>query len=183
MLTLTARITGVGEDHPVSPFFASHFYFFSIDDDHMVATIHVGGIAWLMLAADDLSNLAGDAAQYLFIGINDHPTFIGCGVVCISGFITVMIHFIRNSISTPLLLKRDTKVIFLYGKCKKVLENAGKCFKPINYIVQPCADEGDQDPSAIQVQLPYKGLKIFGIRCNDQLPVTGQVIKLEGIRM
>ena len=59
---LAAVVTGVGENHAIRPLLTCHLYFFGIDHNYMIATINMGRITGLMLAANYFGNLAGNAA-------------------------------------------------------------------------------------------------------------------------
>ena len=53
--------------------------FGSIDDDDKVTGIHIGRINGLVLAAQDICDLAGQTAQYHSICINDLPFAVDVG--------------------------------------------------------------------------------------------------------
>ena len=57
-----------GEDH-----------FVSVDNDHIVTGIHMGGIDGLVLPAKDIGHLAGNTAQHLALSIDDIPLALDVG--------------------------------------------------------------------------------------------------------
>src|SRR5690349_14531347 len=93
VLALTARIPGVRENDAVSPFLARHPHLLGIDNNDIVATIHMRRITRLVLPTNDFRNLTGYAALYLRIGVDNNPAFFCCRLVGISRLITIMIHF------------------------------------------------------------------------------------------
>jgi len=79
----------------------------------VISTVYIGSISGLVFSATDLRHLAGYTAQHLSVGIHNDPTLLGRSLVCIGGFVTVMIHYflplkhIKNTLTPS---KRDTKV-------------------------------------------------------------------------
>ena len=94
LLALPARVARIGEDQFVVELLAGHSYFVGIDHYYMIAHVHVWGVGWFMLSAQNAGNLTGHATQHLVFGIYQYPTLFCCCVVGIYCFITVMIHFI-----------------------------------------------------------------------------------------
>lgn len=92
VLTLPARISGVCENHTVSPLLSSHLYLFGIDNDYMVATIHMRSVAGLVLTLNDMCNLAGYPPQNLIFCIHQHPGLLYSCLIGMGGFVTLMIH-------------------------------------------------------------------------------------------
>src|SRR5690606_31699486 len=92
MLTLSARITGVCENHTVGPFLTRHSYLFGIDNHYMIATINMRCVTGFVLTLDDVCDLAGYTAQYLIFCIYQNPRFFNGCLVGVSGFIALMIH-------------------------------------------------------------------------------------------
>lgn len=74
--TLTARIAGIREVFTVGKFLTGELYLISVDDNHIVATLHVGRIAGLVLAAKDFGNFCAQTAKNLVGGINYHPLML-----------------------------------------------------------------------------------------------------------
>lgn len=93
MLPLTSVESGVGENHTIGPLLSGHAHMSGIDDHYIITAIHMWCVAWLVFATDNLGNLAGHAAQHLVFRIHQNPFLARGGLVQVSGFVTVMIHF------------------------------------------------------------------------------------------
>src|SRR4029079_2790577 len=81
-------------------------------------------VACLMLAANNVRNLARHTTQHLRICINYYPTLLYGSLVGVSCFIAIVIHLLIkcNSIQMHCPSKRDTKVISQYFKSKSSLD-------------------------------------------------------------
>lgn len=90
---MSAGISRVRKDYPVSPFLTGHSHLLSIDYDDVVAAIYVGSVARLVLATDDAGYLAGNTTEHLSISINNNPAFLDCSLVGVDCLVTIMIHF------------------------------------------------------------------------------------------
>ena len=69
--TLTSRETGVSCIDLVGHLLACELHFVRVDDDNIIAAIDVGGVARLVIAAEDLRNLRCKPTQSL-VGRNDN---------------------------------------------------------------------------------------------------------------
>lgn len=92
IFTLPAVVTGVRKNHAVGPLLAGHLHLLGIDDYHMVATINMGSVPRLVLAANYLGNLTGHPAQNLVFGIHQNPVFLSAGLVFVLSLVTDRIH-------------------------------------------------------------------------------------------
>src|SRR5687768_36357 len=93
VLTLTARVSGVGENYPVVPLLSGHADLLCIDNNYIVTAVHMRRIAWLMLSPDNFRNLTCYAAQHLSVRVHHNPAFFNGGLVGVSRLIAIMIHF------------------------------------------------------------------------------------------
>ena len=59
-----------------------------IDDDNVVTTIYVGSKAGLILAAEELSDLCGEATEDLVRCIHNDPLLLCCHLVNRNGLVT-----------------------------------------------------------------------------------------------
>src|SRR5690606_3994435 len=85
----------------------------------MIPAINMRRVAGLVFSADNAGNLTCHAAQYLSLCVHHYPVLFNCSLVRVSGFVAVMIHFVvKNLLETIPPVKRDTKVICLFLKCK-----------------------------------------------------------------
>jgi len=85
---LSTGIARVAHVLVLGPLLAGHLALVGIDDDHIVATINVGSVIGLVLAAQQLGHLRAQATQDLVGSINYHPFLLyGLGV-CRNGFVT-----------------------------------------------------------------------------------------------
>ena len=76
----TADITGMMVVHLLVELLAGQNHLGSIDDDHMVAGVAVGGVGRLVLAAQNRGDLAGQAAER-HAGVNNIPLALdGLGI-------------------------------------------------------------------------------------------------------
>jgi len=89
---LTTRVTGVPHVLLLRPFLAGKADFLCVDHDHIVTAVHVGAVGWLVLATQDVGNLAAKTAQDLAFGVNDEPLFFHSLRLCVLGLITERIH-------------------------------------------------------------------------------------------
>lgn len=71
--TLAAGIAGERKVFTVGHLLAGENHLVGIDNDYIVATLHVGRIAGLVLAAKNLGNLGAKMAKNLIGGIDHHP--------------------------------------------------------------------------------------------------------------
>ena len=67
-------------------FFAGQDDFRSIDDDDVIAGIHMGGIGGLVLATQNVRNLSGEATKHHAVCINDIPLALNVLRICHKGF-------------------------------------------------------------------------------------------------
>ena len=74
--TLAAGVSGVTRLDLVGHFFARELHLVRIDDDDVVTAIHVGRVAGLVLASEDLRDLRCKTSQYLIRSVDDDP-FLG----------------------------------------------------------------------------------------------------------
>lgn len=100
LLPLTAGISSVSENHPVSPLLARHPYFGRINDDYVITAIHMGRITGLVLSTDNVGYPAGQTAQHLRACIHNHPTLLYLGFVELCRLVTVVIHSIILNVNT-----------------------------------------------------------------------------------
>lgn len=55
---------------------ACELHFVRVDDDNIITAIDVGGVARLVLAAEDLRNLRCKTSQYLVGRVDDNPLLV-----------------------------------------------------------------------------------------------------------
>ena len=72
-LTLTAGVTGVALVDLVGLLVAAEDALLGIDDDDIVAAVHMRGVAGLGLATQDVGHTGSQTAYGLSFGINQHP--------------------------------------------------------------------------------------------------------------
>ncbi len=87
-VTLTAGIAGVRKIFAVCPFFASENHFVGIDNDYVVAALHVGRIRRLILAAEDFSDLRAKTTKMLVGGVDEKPLLFNALSVGSQSFVT-----------------------------------------------------------------------------------------------
>ena len=87
-LTLTAGITGVTQINPVSPLLTSQDNLIGIKNDNVVTAVNVRSEICLILTAEQLGNLHGEAAQDLVLGINHDPFLINGSLVGRNSLVT-----------------------------------------------------------------------------------------------
>ncbi len=87
-LALTAGIAGVGQIDAVGPLVAGELHFVGVDDDHVVAALHVGRIAGLVFAAQDFSDFGAETAKNLVGGIDYHPLAVALLRIRSKGLVT-----------------------------------------------------------------------------------------------
>lgn len=75
--TLAAGITRVANVDLVGHLLTREAHFFGVDHDHVVPAIDVGSEVGLVLSAQDLCDLRGEAAQDLSVRVDDIPLFLG----------------------------------------------------------------------------------------------------------
>jgi len=77
---LVAHVAGVAEVALLLGFFTRHANLGGIDDDDVVARIHVRGERRLVFSANDPGNLCGESAEHHAFGVDDEPLVRdGCG--------------------------------------------------------------------------------------------------------
>ena len=74
--TLAAGISGVTRVDLLGHLVARELHLLRIDDDDVVTAIHVGRVAGLVLASEDLRDLRCKTSQYLVRSVDDDP-FLG----------------------------------------------------------------------------------------------------------
>ena len=75
-VALSARISGVTRVDLVGHLVARELHLLRVDDDDIVTAVHVGRVAGLVLAAEDLGDLRSKTSQYLVRSVDDNP-FLG----------------------------------------------------------------------------------------------------------
>ena len=86
--TLATGIARVANILLVGPLLAGENDLVSVDDDHIVATVHMRSEAGLVLAAQDLRDLAAQATQNLIGSIDNYPFFLDGFGLSRDGFVT-----------------------------------------------------------------------------------------------
>ena len=82
-LTLAAGIAGVAEVNLVGHLFAGEDGLLGVDDDNLVAALHIGAVAGFVLSAQDFGNLCAKATKNLVGSVNNHPLLLlGIGADC-----------------------------------------------------------------------------------------------------
>ena len=80
-LALTAGVAGVTKIDFIGHLIAGEDDLVGVDDDDVVAALHVGGVAGLVLAAENFGDFGTETAEHLIGGIDDNPfLFDACGV-------------------------------------------------------------------------------------------------------
>lgn len=74
-LALSAGIAGVAEIDAICQLISGETYLVGIDDDYVVATIHEGRIARLVLTAEQFGNFCAQTSENLVGGIHHNPFF------------------------------------------------------------------------------------------------------------
>ena len=87
-LALTTGITGITQIYSVSPLLAGQDNLIGIENDDIVAAVNVRSEICLLLTAQQLSNLHGEAAQNLVLGINHDPFLISGSLVGRNSLVT-----------------------------------------------------------------------------------------------
>ena len=85
--TLSAGIPCVSYIDLVGQFVARELHLVRIDYDDIVAAIGVGGVAGLVLAAQDFSDLRAEASQHLVGGVDKDPFLFDCCRIRRDGFV------------------------------------------------------------------------------------------------
>lgn len=70
---LPAGVTGVVVVNLLCHLVAGQNDFVGVDDDHIVAASHVGGVAGLVFAAEDLGHLRAESSEDLVGSVDDDP--------------------------------------------------------------------------------------------------------------
>ena len=86
-LTLTAGVAGVGVIDAVGHLVAGEHALVGVDDDHVVAALHEGGVRGLVLAAEKFGNFRAKTAQHLVGGIDHEPLALYALRVGSKGFV------------------------------------------------------------------------------------------------
>ncbi len=86
-LPLTAGVACVREVNTVCHLLAGENNFVGVDDDYIVAAIHVGRIAGLVLAAENLGDFSAKASKNLVGGVDNDP--LAFNVFSADGFSSV----------------------------------------------------------------------------------------------
>src|SRR5262245_54969441 len=84
MLALSSGITGVLEDHTIRPFFSGHSHLLGVDNNHVVATIYMRRVAWLVFATNNFCNLTRHTAQNLGVCVYNNPALLYSGLGSVS---------------------------------------------------------------------------------------------------
>lgn len=87
LLTLAAGVTGVVKVDFVGHLVAGHDDFVGVDDDHVVAALHVGGVAGLVFAAEDFGHLRAESAEHLVGSIDNDPFLLNALGIGGNGFV------------------------------------------------------------------------------------------------
>ena len=72
-LALTAGIAGVAEIYTVGHLLAGENNLVGVDDDYIVAALHVGGVAGFVFAAKQFCHFGAKTAKNLVGGVDYHP--------------------------------------------------------------------------------------------------------------
>lgn len=72
-LALTAGIAGVVEINTVGHLLAGENNLIGVDDDYIVAALHVGGVAGFVFAAKQFCHFSTQTAEDLIGGVDNHP--------------------------------------------------------------------------------------------------------------
>lgn len=81
-LTLAAGISGVVEVYAIGHFLAGKNNFVGIDNDYVVAALHVGGVAGFVFTAQQFCHFCAKTTEYLIGGVDNDPLvlyFVGVG--------------------------------------------------------------------------------------------------------
>ena len=88
VLALSAGVAGVSEVNTIGPLLAGEADLVGIDDDDVVAAVHVGSKVGLILTAQQFGNLGAKTAENLVGSIHYDPLFL-CGLfVSRNGLVT-----------------------------------------------------------------------------------------------
>src|SRR6516162_5012048 len=74
-----ARVAGIPAKEAVLPFVAGERYLLGIDDDDVVAAIHVRGVGRFVLAAQPIGDERGKAPQHQPFGVDQQPLLVQLG--------------------------------------------------------------------------------------------------------
>ena len=75
---LTAGITGVAEILALAHLVTVEDDLVCVDDDHIVTAVDVGSLVCLVLATENLCDIAAKAAENLVGSIDNHPFLLDC---------------------------------------------------------------------------------------------------------
>ena len=93
-LALAAGISGIALVDLVGHLLAGEDNLLGIDDDDIVAAIHMRGVARCGLAAQDVGHAGGQTTHGLVLGINEHPFLLDGVLVGGDCFVTSCVHTI-----------------------------------------------------------------------------------------
>lgn len=91
---LSSRVTGVTGVNPPVHLFARENNLAGINDNDVVATVHVGRIARFVLAPGYVGNLRSETSQGLAFCIDQNPLFVGCFFVYRNCSVTQCVHYL-----------------------------------------------------------------------------------------
>ena len=74
--TLSARISGMADIHPVGHFPACKLHLVGIEHDDIVTAVNVRGEIRLVLSTEDKSNPRSKTAERKVSSVNDNPLFV-----------------------------------------------------------------------------------------------------------
>src|SRR5690606_15924192 len=80
-LTLSTWVTRVADVSFVLQLVAGQVDFFCVDDNHVVAAVHMWRITWLVLSSQDHSDLRSKTTQVMAFSINNNPLLRDSGLV------------------------------------------------------------------------------------------------------
>ena len=89
------NVTGMMVVHLLIQLLAGQHDLGSIDDDHVITGIHMGSVDGLVLATQDVGNLAGQAAQHHAVCINDIPLALNVLRICHKG---IQVNFLLETV-------------------------------------------------------------------------------------
>ena len=92
----TASIAGMMVINLLIQHYAAHNDFGSIDDDHVIAGIHMGGVGGLVLATQDIGYLAGETTKHHAVCINDIPLALYILRICHKG---LQVNFLLETVN------------------------------------------------------------------------------------
>ena len=87
-LALTAGIAGEVVVDAVGPLVAGKLNFVGVDDDHVVAALNEGRVAWLVLAAQNFGHFGAESAEHQVGGVDEDPFLRAVLRVGCKGFVT-----------------------------------------------------------------------------------------------